>query len=494
MQLPLQAAILAAMCGVALGATKPNILFILADDLGWNDVEVHGSPQIQTGNINSICQRGTRLNRYYAQPVCSPTRSTLMSGRHVIHTGVYSPFGQGTANRLNVTFKLLPEYMKEAGYDTHMVGKWHLGQNTLSSLPTGRGFDTYLGYWSGAEDYLSHVTTGAYDFANGTVTAFEYAGAYSTYTFTDTAVGILKQYDATSPKPFFMYLAYQNVHWPLEAPQAYLDMFADVPNTQRQAVCALCKVMDDAIGQVTTTLDKQGLTENTILIFASDNGGPTNENEGTWSSNYPLRGGKNSMWEGGTRVAGCIAGPGLKVGEWDGFMHVSDWMPTLLEAVGATPPTGLVSGDGQSVWQGLSTLGNSSRDWILYEAHPDNTTVHGNAFMSKGMKIVQTGATNPSNEFGWVPPPGQDPKVTPYTVSCPTPPETPADCSHHYCLFDVVNDPCEHNDISGQKPEVVQELLQKLMPFKNAAVPPTPSVGCDPIINSKGAWRPCDSP
>ena len=145
--------------------TAPHIVFIVSDDLGFNDVGFHGSKQIGTPHIDAIAADGLTLMNYHVQPVCSPSRATFMSGRHVIHTGIYMPFSQATPLRLNLSYTLLPSFLKSCcGHATHMVGKWHLGQNVLASLPTGRGFETYLGYWSGAEDYYTHTTKGNYDF------------------------------------------------------------------------------------------------------------------------------------------------------------------------------------------------------------------------------------------------------------------------------------------------------------------------------------------
>eukprot|EP01059_Diplonema_ambulator_P032664 TRINITY_DN6511_c0_g1_i1.p1 TRINITY_DN6511_c0_g1~~TRINITY_DN6511_c0_g1_i1.p1 ORF type:complete len:490 (+),score=73.82 TRINITY_DN6511_c0_g1_i1:38-1507(+) len=483
------------LLALSLSAAKPNIVFILADDLGWNDVSLHGSQQIGTPKIDGFCKEGTVLGRYYVQSVCSPTRATLLTGRHVIHTGVYYPLDRGSAEGLNTSFKLLPQYLQDVGYTTHMVGKWHLGQNTVASLPSSRGFSTYLGYWSGAEDYVTHQTVGAYDFANGTETAFEYAGRHSAYTFTEQAVSVMREYGRDPEKPFFLYLAYQNVHWPLEPPQEYLDMYQDVPNPERRGVCALARLLDDAVGNVTTAVDQLGLTNNTIVVFSSDNGGPTNEYENTWSSNYPLRGGKNGVWEGSVRSVGCVRGPGVKVGWWDGLVHVSDWVPSLLDAAGGVPPSDFTPGDGISIWQALTTHAPSPRTWILYEAHPDNTTQHGNAYLSNDLKIIQVGSVNPPEEDTWPPAPGEDPSATPYTVRCPyPPPTTPPPCGTHYCLFNLSVDPCEHVDISLQHPEVVAGLLRELEVYKQSAVPPIVPVGCKPIVNSQGAWRPCDDP
>ena len=136
------------------GAAR-SIVFIVADDLGFNDVSFHGSPQIPTPALDELAATGLVLDNYHAQPVCTPTRASMLSGRHAIHHGIYMPFGQGSALRLNLSYTLLPRYLQRHGYATHAVGKWHLGQNELAALPTARGFDTHYGYWAGAEDYVA---------------------------------------------------------------------------------------------------------------------------------------------------------------------------------------------------------------------------------------------------------------------------------------------------------------------------------------------------
>ena len=495
---------LLAMCTALLlhtaeGAAKPNVLFILADDLGWNDVDMHGSPQIPTPHIKEICETGTRLNQYYGQPVCSPTRSSIMSGRHVINTGVYMPLGGN--QRLNVSYTLFPEFMKRQGYATHMIGKWHLGFNDeATTLPNNRGFDTFRGYWNGGEDYFSHDIARAYDFAIQSDTDLTANGTFSTFIFTDEAVKILQQHgkaqrESADAPPFFLYLAYQNVHTPLECPDIYTAAFASNPDPTRQIICGLAAALDDGIGNVTQALKDEGLYDNTILIFSSDNGGPTNGSEGTQSNNYPLRGGKNSIWEGGVRLASCLAGPGIQSNKvWDGKMHVTDWMYTLLEAVGgksAIPTDDFQLGDGMSVWEALSSVGESPRNWVLSEAHPDNETVHGNALIVDDYKLVLMGFFNPIEENGWAPPPGQDPTKVNYTVNCGGPkPDVAGDCSSDYCLFNMKTDPCEYTNVAADHPDVLANMVAQLQKYRDVAVPSVEGIGCRPMPVD-GVWRPC---
>lgn len=513
-------ALLAMVSGTA-GAKAPpkrprNVVFIVADDLGFNDVSFHGSPQIPTPNLDYLARTGVVLMNHNVQPVCTPTRSTILSGRHVIHTGIYMPFAQGTAYHLGLNYTLLPEYMRRLNRSTHMVGKWHLGQNTLSALPTGRGFDSYFGYWSGAEDYYTHTCRGAYDLADGVRSAFEWNGTYSTPLFTERAVRVIEDAEG-SDKPFFLYLAYQNVHWPLQAPQKYLDMFTGKTggDDRRQAVCAMAKILDDGIGNVTAALRRTGALDDTLIVFTSDNGGPTNNNENTQSNNYPMRGGKNTIWNGGHRVAAFVrAGPGVLADDLIGsktFMkfHASDWIRTITHAVTGDPKAfddlvdenepPYLDGDGMDVWAQLAE-NRLVRDEILHEAHAESSSsqVHGNAITVGDWKLLRLGQTHPQEEAGWHPPPGQDPSTVTYALGCDIskqPQQEPdkKQCVDKWCLFNVTADPCEYNDVAAANPEVVTKLAKRLAEFQAAAVEPLTPLGCNPVVTD-GAWRPCDSP
>jgi len=497
----------------AVGSKPPNIVFILSDDLGFNDVGFHGSPQIPTPHIDELARTGVILNNYHVQPVCSPTRATIMSGRHSIHHGIYMPFTQGTSFRLNLSYTLIPQYMRMLGYSTHMVGKWHLGQNVLGALPTGRGFDSYFGYWSGAEDYFNHSTRGAYDLAEGTRTAFEYNGTYSTFLWTEKAVKVIEEADPD--KPFFMYLAYQNVHWPLEAPKEYLDRFSSSTggDQRRQAVCAMAAIMDESIGNITAALKERRLYEETLLVFSADNGGPTNGNEGSWSSNYPMRGGKNTLWEGGTRAVAAVRGPGIDSGMVGkttySKVHATDWLPTLLRVASGRPdwlhkhiPDGeppFLLGDGIDVWETISS-GKDVRTELIYECHRGSESLlHGNALVVGDWKILQVGEKNPTMEQGWVPPPGEDPDAVAYQLPCNRTQQPgrvlTGECFKAFCLFNISADPCEYHDLAKDFPDVVARLRTRLGAYQSTAVKIVDEAecGCKPVITS-GAWRPCDSP
>ena len=501
----------------------PHIVFIVADDLGWNDISLHSSPaQIPTPHIDALAAGGVELTNYHVQSVCSPSRSSFLSGRHVIHTGIYFPFSQGSPEHLRTDVSLLPQYLQRCcNYSAHMVGKYHLGQGSVAQLPTGRGFESYLGYWSGAEDHYTHDTTGAYDFNEGVLPATRFNNSWSTEVFSSAAADVIRGFDAQHGS-LFLYLAFQDVHWPLQAPDAWFQRFANATGSgagsqERQYVCAMAAFMDEGVGNVTQALRDAGMFDDTFIIFSADNGGPTNLNEGTESNNFPMRGGKNTLWEGGTRVNGIVRGPGLqKVGVASPMkMHATDWLPTLVRMASGRNWTDFVLpdeppyllGDGLDVWDGLSSgdASRSPRDWLVLETHPRNASdrVHGDAFIKGDMKILRY-QYSPDEEAGWHPPPGQDPSRVAYQLGCPPPPpndnRTATQCSFRsgWCLFNVTADPCEQNDLAAQFPDLVAQLVDQLGPFMDTAVPQLQAQGPQPLVlpldDGALVWAPSDGP
>jgi arylsulfatase A-like enzyme len=493
--------VLVTLCEITIEAkvTKPNILFILADDLGWNDVSFHGNSQISTPNIDAIGANGAYLNNYYVQPVCSPTRATLLTGRSVIRTGVYDPNLSGNAADLSLNFTLLPQFLKQVGYDTHMVGKWHLGESSFKFTPLKRGFDTYnIGYLGGAEDYFLHGNQNILDFWNGTNYTYEYScelkdkcplEKYSSKIFTDAAIKVLEKYkkndkhpENTQANPFFLYLPMQSVHSPLKAPQAYIDSFnSTVSNPKRRIFAAMVKLLDESVGEVTNALSNFGLLEETIVIFSTDNGGPADFFNSNMACNWPLRGMKRTLFEGGVRGVGAIRGPGINhKGAWlNGLVHVADFLPSLLAHVSSNGNLkeqfgiDLLPGDGINVWDYLSGANQTSpRTYLLHEAHPKGSrdgngaalrvgdykiVLRSGSSWSVGSKINTNdgwyggeGSSDPNIEGAYSLPTGS--KTQPYTVKCPPPPPDlkkgfaceqgglGVQTIEFACLFDVKND------------------------------------------------------
>ena len=331
-----------ALAGFAQGATaaggaKPNILFILVDDLGYGDLACYGAPDMRTPHLDKLLSRGLRFDRFYANcPVCSPTRAALMTGRYPDIAGVPGVIRTHQENSwgyLDPEAITLPDQMRAAGYDTGMVGKWHLGLETPNK-PNERGFDHFHGYLGDMmDDYWHHRRHGInYMRLNGDTIDPE---GHATDLFSRWACDYLES-PVRKERPFFLYLAYNAPHTPIHPPA---DWVARVKKrepgieSRRAKLVALIEHMDEGIGSVLDTLEETGLAENTLVIFSSDNGGQLNAG----ANNGGLHGGKQNMWEGGLRVPTCAVWPGrIKPGTRSGRVALTmDFYPTLCEVAGA---------------------------------------------------------------------------------------------------------------------------------------------------------------
>jgi arylsulfatase A-like enzyme len=481
------------LLALANDTIKPNIILLIVDDLGWNDVDIHGSHQIPTPHMRALATEGpcAILDAYYVQPVCSPTRATVLTGRHVIHTGVFDPMNGGSGD-LSLNFTLVPAYLKRLNYSTHMVGKWHLGFSSHRFTPVARGFDSYFGYLDGGQDYWSHSGGSCpkctLDFFNSSILPdFSHScydkppnskcpeEKYSANVFTQKAIDVIRAAAKVPEQPFFLYLAYQSVHSPDEAPERLIDRFnSSIRNDHRRTFAGMVTALDDGIGNVTGVLKELSLDSRTLLIFTTDNGGPADNFNGNMASNYPLRGMKRTLWEGGTRAVGFVHGAGLSTTprKLTGFMHATDWMPTILSAAANgidsrthravsaeefdplawrrvagletgeqggtvdtldassaegieaaqsmpfTPPFQL--GDGVDLWPYLSgTASSSPRTEVIYEAHASGSTDgNGQALRVGQYKILMRSGAQWSHSSsigsndGWYGGPGSSDNIT----------------------------------------------------------------------------------
>ena len=250
-----------------LPSRRPHIVYIVADDLGWKDVGFHGS-DIKTPNIDRLAQDGARLEQFYVQPMCTPTRAALMTGRYPCRYGLQtlviptpSKYGLPTDERL------LPQALKEAGYRTVMVGKWHLGHADRKYWPRQRGFDYHYGSMVGEVDYFTHSSANVRDWYRNDRPVKEQG--YVTQLWGADAVA---QINAHDPKtPLFLYLAFTAPHSPYQAPKEYIEKYRHIEDPTRRAYAAMITCMDDEIGKVVSALAKKNMRENTLIVFSSDN-------------------------------------------------------------------------------------------------------------------------------------------------------------------------------------------------------------------------------
>ncbi|KAK0144092.1 Arylsulfatase I [Merluccius polli] len=349
----------------------PHIIFILTDDQGYNDIGYH-NPSIRTPTLDRLAAEGVRLENYYVQPICTPSRSQLLTGRYQIHTGLqHSIIRPRQPSCLPPRLHTLPQRLQQAGYATHMLGKWHLGFYRKACLPTRKGFDTFFGSLTGSVDYYSYGSCDGpglcgYDLHDNESVAWGQQGRYSTLLYTQRARKILEGHDPTA-QPLFLLLSLQAVHTPLQPPKSYIYPYRHMYNVARRKYAAMVSLVDEAVHNVTYALRKLGYYRNSVIVFSTDNGAQPF----TGGSNWPLRGRKGTYWEGGVRGVAFVHSPLLKRRRRvsKALLHITDWFPTLLGLARAnsSQSEGL---DGFDVWPTLSEGKESPRQEILHNIDP----------------------------------------------------------------------------------------------------------------------------
>lgn len=457
--------------------SRPNILFILADDLGWSDVGFHGS-DIKTPNIDKLATEGVILDNYYVQPLCTPTRSALMTGRYPIHTGLQhdvihpdNPFG------LPLEYSILPQELKKVGYATHLVGKWHLGFFELPYIPVKRGFDTSFGFWDGSEDHYSHSVEGFLDFHDGEDPARDWNRTYAMYAYMQRVERIVKSHDRT--QPMFLYMAFQNVHSPVQAPQKYVDKYKFIKDDVRRTYAGMVDILDEAVGNLTRIFQEHGLWNDTLVIFSTDNGGLP----GSGGFNWPLRGTKHTLWEGGTRGTAFVYGnlvkqKGVRSKE---LLHVTDWYPTLIKLAGGSfDPNYPKPVDGFDVWDTISAGKTSPRIEVLINID----TSEGAALRAGDMKIL----LNVPNVTWYKPPELRHKGRLPSGL-----PAFQQNASIEVALYNITADPNERIDLSGTRLDVVAKFKEKIANYARGMVRPL-NKPSDPqarkTAKKNGCWGP----
>ena len=412
-------------------AQKPNILFIVADDLGWRDVGWHGG-SFATPNLDRLVKEGVELDRHYVQPVCSPTRTALLSGKW---TGRFGPHALSPTNRRvfprgTIT---LASALKEAGYATHMAGKWHLGSRPEWG-PQHYGFDQSYGSLNGAVDPWTHK------YRNGPYLDTWHRNGQIFHEEGNATELVAAQVDSWIRKatgPWFIYVPFHAVHIPVDTPEEYKKPYADsnfdpdlAKNESLRRFGAFVSQLDAKVGQFVKTLEETAQRDGTLIVFTSDNGGLEKGGNAyvgnvpptpALSSNLPLRGFKNQLYEGGIRVPAFVNWPArLKPQKLEAPLHVADWTPTLTSLVGWKKPEGQQF-DGQNVWPLITGEQQQPASRAIYIPHPS-----GSVLQRDGWKLIARKA-NPRIE-----------------------------------LFNVTQDPFEKVELHAREPGKVTELQQEL--------------------------------
>jgi arylsulfatase A-like enzyme len=430
---------------------KPNIVFLLIDDLGYADCGFNGGKEIATPQIDKLARGGTILTSHYVQPVCSPTRAALMTGRYATHTGVYTVVRPHAKWGLPLAERTLANALKEAGYATAIVGKWHLGEFDPAYLPTSRGFDHHYGHYFGALDYFTHLRDGELDWYRDRMPLKE--EGYSTNLLGREACRVIEKHDQT--KPLFLYVPFNGVHSPFESPAEYLKPYNGLQGNRR-TLAGMLAAVDEAIGQIAAALDKAGMRENTLIVFSSDNGGPRP------GDNLPLKGFKGSIWEGGVRGCAFANWPEhIPAGvNSDQPLHVIDWYPTLVKLGGGSLEQKLPI-DGLDVWPMLTQGAKSPHEAILLVKSPNEAAVRmGEWKLTMNAEVPAGGAKAGAKAPGKK---GDGKKVGKRAVQ---PAQAPL------ALYNLATDIGETTNLAAQEPERVATMKGRLQALlKDAAVP-----------------------
>ncbi|XP_049869905.1 arylsulfatase B-like [Pectinophora gossypiella] len=353
--------------------TRPNIVFIVADDLGWDDVSFHGSDQIMTPNIDTLAYSGVILDQYYTDTLGTPSRSALFTGKYPLRLGMQSISIKASEDRgIPTPERLLPAYLQELGYQTNLIGKWHVGKSREHYLPTYRGFDTFYGFLGGSVDYLTynlietfnHTSFYGLDFFDG-LKPVEDLNGYLTDILTDKAVEVIRDHNTSSPLYLHVSHAAAHVGGALVNLQAPLDTVAandHIAHSARRLYAGMVSTLDKSVGHIVAALAEREILKNTIIVFVSDNGAPTTGLSQNYGSNFPLRGAKNTPWEGGARSPAVLWSPSLNSGIWHGLFHVTDWLPTLVAAAGGNVNETI---DGVNQWEAITKGEQPKRNDIL---------------------------------------------------------------------------------------------------------------------------------
>ena len=428
-----------ASTAAAQATPKPNIVHIVADDLGWKDVGFNGCADIQTPNLDALAGGGAKFTQFYVQPMCTPTRAALLTGRYPFRYGLQTAvIPSVSSSGLDTSEWLMPQCLAEAGYKTAIIGKWHLGHADQRYWPKQRGFQYQYGAMIGELDYFTHDEHGVLDWFRDNAPVKE--EGYTTTLLGNDAVRYIESQDGK--QPFYLYLAFNAPHTPYQAPQSYIDRYPGIADPTRRTYAAMISALDDEVGRVVAALDKKGLRENTLILFHSDNGGTRNAMfSGVMADvskiklpydNGPYREGKGMLFEGGCRVAACANWPGrIRAQTVDGLVHAVDLFPTIAKLAGASTAK-CKPLDGIDVWDVIAQGKPSPRTEIIYNVEPFRA-----ALRQGDWKLIWR-TTLPSSVD----------------------------------LYDLSKDPSEKNNVAAAHPDKVAAMKERLEALSREAAKP----------------------
>ncbi|WP_238769294.1 sulfatase-like hydrolase/transferase [Maribellus maritimus] len=439
---------------------KPNVVFILADDLGYGDLQCYGNPYIETPEINKLANHGILFTHYYSPaPLCAPARAAILTGMYNHRTGAIDVSSNRGIDRIALSYKTMGDYFKSEGYSTGLIGKWHNGLYDLQYHPNKRGFDYFFGFLNGIQDYWSWNLD-----LNGTNVPSD--GRYLTDVITESSLEFMMR---NKEKPFFLFIAHHAPHIPYQAPERlvkkYMEKGKGVFNEKVATLYAMIESMDRGIGMVVNELKDLGLSDNTIIVFTSDNGAQNTGENLRYQAG--LSGTKGIVLEEGIRVPAIVSWPGKfpqnKI--FTGPVHGCDWLPTLLSLTNNT--SGIIKNtDGHDISEillGKSNESNYDRD-LYFQKNRYYPVPHSDAAIVKGkwklywpgikVTMKKEDKDNPSVWKGATEPHWEMPCDTVIPHWKDIVPLNPQ-------LFNLVEDPAELYDLSANHPEIVNELTRK---------------------------------
>jgi arylsulfatase B len=494
----------AAAAAAASAAAAPNLVFILTDDMG-SGYPGYNNPDVKTPAIDGLAAEGVRINTWYTYQFCAPSRGAALTGRwpfRLSSTRInYLP--SYVQDGTDLGYSMLPKRLaqSDAHYVSYHIGKWHQGLYAPQFTPLYRGFNESNGFLCGGEDHFDQTAdlnvgncgqpsnvTAIRDIWVGNATDPAEVDRYTGTRFNDAAVTAISTHKAKygADTPLFMYLALHNTHGPTEALPEFEALYPNVSYPLQKTFYGMVSTVDSTVANVTAALKASGMWDNTVLLWATDNGSPIQ----VAGSNYPYRGGKGTNWEGGVRCPALVSGGVVPQSRWGakatgGHMHIVDVYATFLALAGVADPSdpgGPAPVDSVNVWPWLmGEQASSPRQLVVLDHNMydvPNQGVTGALVNGSYKLLVGAGAgESMASWYGRFSPNATNPVANLSYYACPGRPTTKGALPG--CLFDLDADATEHHDIAAEQPEVFASLLALFHSFNSSYHPPVPNPPSD---------------